>query len=251
MSGKETEFAGKTILITGAASGVGRASALAFAKGGASVVLVDRDKAGLEESRSLLSGEAKIILADLSDPAVCADAVQQSVERFGQLDALCNVAGICRFSHSADVTADVWDQMFAINVRAPFLLIQAALPHLRQTEGAVVNVASAAAFMGQAYLAAYAASKAALVNMTRSLAMEYLRSSVRINAIAPGGLMTPMAFSMMPPEGVDTQLMQRYLPMRGMVDVGDIAELIAMLAGPRGRSFHGACLNADNGMTAG
>jgi NAD(P)-dependent dehydrogenase (short-subunit alcohol dehydrogenase family) len=115
----------------------------------------------------------------------------------------------------------------------------------------VVNVASASAFLGHAYLAHYAASKAALVNLTKSLAMEFMQKPVRINAIAPGGINTAMTTGNALPEGIDFQLLGRYVPLRGSAEPEDLTDLILMLAGPRGKPFHGACLNADRGITAG
>lgn len=249
------EFSSRTIVVTGAASGLGRSVALAFAGAGARLVLADVDTAGLDSTRAAAlenGAEGAIsVPTDVSSVDACATLIDRAVAEFGAIDALCNVAGICRFDLFTDITPEIWDRIFAVNVRGPFLLIQAAMPHLIKSEGAVVNIASASAFLGHAYLAHYAASKAALVSMTKSLAMEYMRSPVRINAIAPGGLVTPMIFSMQPPEGIDPVLIGRYIPLRGSSEPDDLADLVLMLAGPRGKAFHGACLNADRGITTG
>jgi NAD(P)-dependent dehydrogenase (short-subunit alcohol dehydrogenase family) len=248
------EFTGKVVIVTGAASGLGRATALAFARAGAQLALVDIDESGLEAAatsvRELGSGVVAIP-TDVSDAVACAATVAAAVAKFGQLDALCNVAGICKFEHASATTPALWDKTFAINVRGPFFLAQAAIPHLIESSGAIVNVASASAFLGHAYLAHYAASKAALVSMTKSLAMEYVNSPVRINALAPGGINTAMTANTTVPDGVDFQLIMRYSPLRGSSEPEDLTELILMLAGPRGKPFHGNCINADRGITAG
>ena len=254
MSKANGEFAGKAVIVTGAASGLGRAAALAFAAQGAKLALADVNEGGLSDtvaSAKSLAATAIAIPTDVSDAAACASLVARAVNEFGGLDALCNVAGICRFDHATSIAPETWDKIFAVNVRGPFLLIQAALPHLIAREGAVVNIASASAFFGHSYLTHYAASKAALVNLTKSLAMEFIKSPVRINAIAPGGLNTQMAGMGAPPEGIDMGLLGRYVPLRGVSEPEDLTDVILMLAGPRGRAFHGACINADKGITAG
>jgi len=248
------EFDGKVVIVTGAASGLGRATALAFAREGAKLALADIDEAGLAAtvaSAAELGAEAQGIPTNMADAAACATLVGETVARFGGIDVVCNVAGAFRFDHAADIAVDVWDRIFAVNVRGPFFLIQAALPHLIESHGAVVNVASASAFLGHAYLAHYAASKAALVNLTKSLAMEFMQKSVRINAIAPGGIHTAMTAATAIPEGIDFQLLGRYVPLRGSSEPEDLTDLILLLAGPRGMAFHGACINADRGITAG
>lgn len=252
MSGKE--FDGKVVVVTGAASGLGRAIALDFAKAGATLALTDVDQDGLAATASSakeLGVEAAAFPADLCDAAACKDMISQAQAHFGQIDVLCNVAGMHRFDHAADISPDIWDKVFAVNVRAPFFLFQAALPFLLESSGTVVNVASASAFLGHAYLAHYAATKAALVNMTKSLAMEFVNSPIRINAIAPGGINTPMVANTVIPDAIDFQLVGRYTPLRGLSDPEDLTDMILMLAGPRGKPFHGACLNADRGITAG
>ena len=248
------EFSGKVVIVTGAASGLGRATALAFAAAGAKLALADVDATGLAAtvaSAKELGSEAIAVPTDLTDTAACAALAAATVGAFGQIDALCNVAGAFRFDPAPGITPEWWDRIFEVNVRGPFFLIQAAMPHLLESSGAVVNVASASAFLGHAFLTHYAASKAALVNMTKSLAMEYINKPVRINAIAPGGINTAMTAMPSIPEGVDFHLVARYTPMRGSSEPEDLTDLILMLAGPRGKPFHGACINADRGITAG
>jgi NAD(P)-dependent dehydrogenase (short-subunit alcohol dehydrogenase family) len=139
----------------------------------------------------------------------------------------------------------------AVNLKAPFYLMQAAIPHLLETDGAVVNVTSTASFIGEAYAAAYCATKAGLTHMTKALAMEYVHKPIRFNAVAPGGMMTNIGANFKIPEGADIALIQRYSGLRGLVEVEDVADTVAFLASPAARGYHGACLTIDRGITAG
>ena len=251
---KKGEFDGKVVLITGAASGLGRAASVRFAREGARVCLADINSAGLDETARIIAnagGRCTQYAGDLGQPSSCTDAVRTAIGSFGRLDVLCNVAGILRFHALADVTAEDWQMLFAANVTAPFFITQAAMPHLVAASGNVVNVASTAAFIGQSYTAPYAATKAALLSLTKSLAMEFIKSPVRINAIAPGGMMTEMVQGLVFPEGADTDMILRYCGFRPPNTPEDIVEPMIFLASDRARAVHGACYTADNGITAG
>ncbi len=245
---------GKAALVTGAASGLGRASALALGRAGADVCIVDVNANGLEEAAAALRAlgvRAHIHAADLAAPENCAAAIGAAVEAFGRLDALCNVAGILFFAHATQMPAALWEKTLAVNLSAPFYLCQAAIPHLLERNGAIVNVTSSAAFIGEAYLAAYCASKAGLTHMTKALAMEYMHKPIRINSVAPGGMITGMGTSLTMPENIDVSLIKRFSPLRGVVEVGDVAAMIAYLASDAARGYHGACISIDAGITAG
>jgi NAD(P)-dependent dehydrogenase (short-subunit alcohol dehydrogenase family) len=249
-----SDMKGKAALVTGAASGLGRATALALGGAGADVCLVDVNAAGLEDTARQLAAtgaRAHIHAADLSVASACKAAVAAAVDAFGRLDALCNVAGIIVFAHSHEMAEADWAKTLAVNLSAPFHLTQAAIPHLLEAKGAVVNVASSGAFIGEAYLAAYCATKAGLVHLTKALAMEYIHKPIRFNAVAPGGMATGLGAGLKFPEGLDRALIQRYSGLRGMVEVEDVAGLIAFLASDAARGYHGACLSIDNGITAG
>jgi NAD(P)-dependent dehydrogenase (short-subunit alcohol dehydrogenase family) len=144
-----------------------------------------------------------------------------------------------------------YEKTIAVNLSAPFYLIQAAIPHLLEANGAVVNVTSSASLIGEAYAVVYCATKAALNHMTRSLAMEYMHKPIRFNAVAPGGMLTNIGNTIKMPADVDYSLMKRYTGLRGMVEVDDVADMIAMLASDAGRSYHGAVISIDRGITAG
>ncbi len=245
---------GEAALVTGAASGLGRGTALAIAKAGANVCLVDINAAGLDETAQsvrALGREALVHATDLSVEKNCALAVAAAIDAFGRLDALCNVAGMILFANSTEMSAAAWDKTLAVNLSAPFHLSKAAIPHLIERDGAIVNVTSSAAFIGEAYAAAYCATKAGLNGMTKAMAMEYMNKSIRINAVAPGGMMTNIAANLRMPDGVDLALIKRFSGMRGLVEVDDVAAMIVHLASDAGRAFHGACITMDRGITAG
>jgi len=170
------DMTGKVALVTGAASGLGRATALKLAAAGADLCIVDVNAEGLAETEALLAPSGRAVLAhvaNLADADACAPAVAAAAARFGRLDALCNVAGALRMAHSAEMPRADWDLIIAVNLTAPFLLSQAAIPHLLESDaeggGAIVNVTSSAAFIGEAYFACYCASKAGLVNLTKAM----------------------------------------------------------------------------------
>ncbi|AIT80055.1 SDR family NAD(P)-dependent oxidoreductase [Novosphingobium pentaromativorans] len=247
------DFEGLNVLVTGAASGLGRATALEFAGRGASLTLVDVNAEGLDETRKACEAKgAKAITVptDLSDAEACMAPVPAAIDAFGRLDALINVAGMLVFNHFPDTTVAQFDKVFAINVRAPFLLIQSALPHLLESEGAVVNVASASGVMGHAYTTAYGATKGAVIAMTKNLATEYWKSPLRINAVAPGAMMTPMASATKMDETYDMQLIAKGIGAREIARPEDLCEIIAYLASPRNKRVHGQVYSIDQGVTA-
>jgi len=245
---------GEAALVTGAASGLGRGTALALAKAGASLCLVDINTSGLEETAQqvrALGRDALVHATDLSLEKNCAPAVAATVAKFGRLDALCNVAGMIVFANSTEMLTADWEKTLAVNLSAPFHLSKAAIPHLIEQDGAIVNVTSSAAFIGEAYAAAYCATKAGLNGMTKAMAMEYMNKPIRINAVAPGGMMTNIAANLRMPDGVDFGLIKRFSGLRGLVEVYDVAEMIVHLASDAGRAFHGTCVTMDRGITAG
>lgn len=249
------DMKGKAALVTGAASGLGRATAIALARAGADVCLVDVNPQGLEDAAREVQALGVRCVAQPADLAVadnCAAVVDAAVQSLGRLNALCNVAGVIYFNHSTAMPRADWDKTLAVNLSAPFFLSQAAIPHLLEQDGAIVNVSSSATHIGEAYAAAYCASKAGLTHLTRAMAMEYMHKPIRINAVAPGGMMTNIVASMSNlPQDLDFTLMARFKPLRGLVEVEDVAALIAFLASDAARGYHGACIDIDKGITAG
>jgi NAD(P)-dependent dehydrogenase (short-subunit alcohol dehydrogenase family) len=248
-----SDMTGKVALVTGAARGLGQATALRLAELGADVAIVDVDAAALADTAQAIRAMGRKALElpfDLSVRANCAGAVEQTLAEFGRLDALCNVAGVMYPSATPEMSDEAWDLTIKVNLEAPFFLIRASLPHLLKVEGAIVNVTSCAAFQGQAYFAAYCAAKSGLTNMTKALAMEYMKEPIRINAVAPGGMMTKLTEGMAPIMDRDLELIGRIGSPRGLCEIEDVAECVAFLASPAARSYHGACINIDAGVTA-
>lgn len=254
MAPTPSEMRGKAAIVTGAAGGLGRATAIRMAGLGADLCLVDIDAGGLDataDAARALGSTVVVQAADLGEPDRCREVVDAAHRAFGRVDALCNVAAVFIPCHAAEMSAADWDRTLAVNLSAPFHLIQAAIPHLLETHGAVVNVTSCAAFIGQAYTAAYCATKAGLTHMTRALAMEYMNRPIRFNAVAPGGMMTALAAGLRDLQNPDPELLKRYSPLRGVVEIDDVAEMVVFLASDASRGYHGACINIDNGVTAG
>lgn len=249
----DKEFADRSVLVTGAASGLGKQASLEFARRGADLTLVDIDREHLAETADecrALGALARDIACDLSDPEHCKAPVTAAVGAYGRLDALCNVAGMLIYGHAAETTLAQFDKLYAVNVRAPFILFQQALPHLLKTEGAVVNVASSSGVMGHAYVAAYGATKGAVIAMTKNLATEYWKTPIRINAVAPGSMVTPMSRSTKMPVGFDPDLIPKGIGPRELAKPEDLCEIIAYLASPRNKRVHGAVYCIDQGVTA-
>lgn len=246
------DMVGKAALVTGAAGGLGRATALALAKAGADVCLIDVNAEGLAASAAQIATRTHVHVTDLSKPENCKAAVAAAVAAFGRLDALCNVAGVLKLANAHEMSVEDWNLIVGVNLNAPFFLCQAAIPHLLASgDGAIVNVSSLAAHIGEAYAVAYCASKGGVSQMTKALAVEYMHRPLRINAISPGGMNTPMGASFAPPPGADLSLLANLRPPRGMIELEDMAGMIAYLASPASSGFHGADLQMDKGMTAG
>lgn len=252
--GHPSDMTGKAALVTGAGGGLGQAVAVILARAGADICIVDVKEEGLDETAKRIKDcgrRALVHVADLSVADNCPAAVAATVKAFGRLDALCNVAGVLKLANSHEMPVADWNSVMAVNLTAPFLLSKAAIPHLLDSEGAIVNVTSIAAHMGQAYAAAYCASKAGLAQLTKAMAMEYLKTPLRINAISPGGMVTEIGASFVPPAGADPELLGRYRPIRGLVEVADMANMVAYLASPASAGFHGAVIQMDKAITAG
>lgn len=246
-------FSGKVALVTGAGSGIGQATAARLAHEGAVVVGSDVSATGLEETAGLVGQGAEFhpVVSDVRSRDACHQLVASTVADHGRLDVLCNIAGVARGHRVADVDQEVWDLIFQVNVEGVFWMSQAALPHLESSNGSIVNMASNAGLMGQAYTVPYCASKGAVIQITKGMAMETVKTGVRINAIAPGGVDTNLATSFGFPDDPDMDLMELYMGFRGMAQADDIASAVSYLASEEARRIHGAVLSIDAGLTAG
>lgn len=243
---------GKTALVTGAGSGIGRAVALAFAAEGANVVLTDLKQEGLDETLERLrqagSGEGATIIADAGNPDDHQRAVDLAVERFGGLHAACNNAGIGGETNPvADLSAEGFRKVIEINLLGVFYGMHAQIPAmLNSGGGAIANIASILGQAGWENSSPYVASKHGVVGLTRSAALEYAQKGVRVNAVAPGFIQTPIL-------GQDQAALD-YLaslhPMGRMGQPEEIANLVVFLCSPRASLMTGSYYPADGGYLA-
>ena len=246
-------FAGKVAFVTGAASGIGRATALRLAAEGARVFATDVNETALAETVAAIEAAGHEAIAqrlDVADPTACRDLIAAAALRFGQLDVLCNVAGIMGFAHATEVSEAEWNRMLAVNLSGVFFLCQAAIPHLLATRGVIVNMASAAGVKGQAYTLPYSVTKAGVISLTKCLAVEYAKRGLRVVALAPGGVKTPLTANVKFPEGVDPALIQKLMPLMELAAPDEIAAAVAYLASAEARYINGAVLNIDGAQTA-
>jgi meso-butanediol dehydrogenase/(S,S)-butanediol dehydrogenase/diacetyl reductase len=243
-------FIDKVALVTGAGSGMGRAITIRLSEEGASVLAVDIDGDRLDETKSVVSGAVSFRRADVSDPQMCVELVAAAVGEFGCLDVLGNVAGIYIAGHVTDMTLEQYRRIMGVNLDAYFFLAQAAIPYLLETGGNIVNIASNAGLQGVPYSVAYSMTKGGVVQLTRSLAVEFLKKPLRVNAIAPAGTNTSISASTVFPPDVDSDLFARMAGLRGMAEPEEVAALFAFLASDEARSITGAVYTLDNGLTA-
>lgn len=239
-------FEGKRALVTGAAGGIGRATVELLAAEGADVVGVD-----LRVDDGAGEGDREVLACDVGDPASVEVAVAAAVERLGGLDVLVNVAGIDQFRRFADLDVVVWQRHLDVNLTGPMLMSHAALPHLRSGGGAIVTIASIAGLRAQPYQAAYCASKAGVIMLMKSLALELAADGIRVNTVCPGGVETdlPMAAAA---EHTDSDLdwsllMETSGARYGFMPPSDIADAVAYLASDAAASVTGAVLSVDRG----
>ena len=239
---------GRVALVTGAGSGIGKAITDRLLAEGASVAAVDLTECPAEPGSSVLG-----LRADVTDRQAMEDAVSHAREHFGALDVVCNVAGITGpILPTADYPTDSWDKVLAVNLTAAFTVMRATLPALIASgSGSIVNIASAQGLVAVPGMPAYAASKGGLIALTRVVAIEYAPAGVRVNAIAPGIVDTPMthAFAdVVPPEAMAG--MTNQIPMGRLGVAADIAAMAAFLASSESSYLTGAVIPVDGGYTA-
>ncbi len=222
-------------IVTGAGSGIGKSTADRLEKDGFAVAGLDIKGAAYD--------------CDVSDETQVNEAVARVAKDLGRPTVVCNVAGIGRFAHTTEASLDEWNRILAVNLTGTFLMCKAALPFLLDGGGAIVNVASTAGVIGQPYSAAYCASKGGVVMLTKALAVEYLERGVRVNAVAPGGVDTPLVAAFMPPEDASRKLMARIMTPMGYCSPDEVAAVIAFLASEASRYMTGSIVPIDGGLT--
>jgi meso-butanediol dehydrogenase/(S,S)-butanediol dehydrogenase/diacetyl reductase len=249
-------FAGRVVFVTGAGSGVGRATAALFAEEGARVFGVDVNRDGISETVAAIKktgGEADGMHCDVALFDEVARAVGRTADVYGGLNVLVNAAGIGGFKRFEELEPDEWQRTFAVNVTGMFNTTKAALPYLLTPPvGNVVNVGSTSSLRGTAYAAHYAASKAAVLNLTRSLALEFASRDLRVNCVAPGGVRTPLGRFFVRRDDFEQHIVDYSAPpKRGQfAEPIDIARVIAFLASDDARMVNGVALLADGGTLA-
>jgi len=242
-------FDGRVAIVTGAASGLGRATARRLGAEGAWVACLDLNLAGAQETAAELA-VAQAYQVNVAEPDSVRAAVVGAARDLGRPQLAVNCAGIGKFAHSHEMAFDDWQRIIGVNLTGTFLVCQATLPFLLDGGGAIVNVASNAGIMAQPYSAAYCASKAGVIHLSKALADEYLGRGVRVNCVAPGGIDTPLQkefFKM--PEGVSWKEFRKCMSPLGNSTPEEIAACIAFVASDEARYMAGAVVSIDGGLT--
>jgi NAD(P)-dependent dehydrogenase (short-subunit alcohol dehydrogenase family) len=242
-------FADTVALVTGAASGIGRATAIRIAEEGGSVACLDLAVDGAEKTAAEIGGNAKAYACNVADEDSVKTVVAAAAADFGKLDVVCNIAGIGSFAHTTEMKKADWDRIIAVNLTGTFLVCQATIPHLLETGGNIVNTASTAGKIGQPYSAAYCASKGGVRLLTQALAYEYIERGIRVNAVAPGGVQTPLIKDFGFPEGANPKLFDKITSPMGWCQPEEVAGLFAYLGSDEARYINGALFTIDGGMT--
>lgn len=252
------ELAGKVALVTGGASGIGRATAELFAREGATVLIADRDGAAGEMAVAALTaagGRASFIRTDVALAHDCEAAVAATVTRYGRLDILFNNAGITRRANVIDTTEQEWDQVMAVNVKSIFLMCKFAVPVMqRQGGGSIINTASGWGLVGGKDAVSYCASKGAVVIMTKAMAVDHGPQGIRVNCVCPGDTDTPMLRNEAHQLGLEKNALVDAGASRPLMRVGqppEIAQAVLFLASDRSSFVTGDALVVDGGGLAG
>jgi len=248
-----TRFENKVVLITGGSRGIGLTTAQLFKAEGAQVMVAAR---ATERGRTAAEQNGLgFVAVDVQVAAECENSVRETVQQFGRLDVLVNGAGIIYRNRPVEQTSeDEWDATFDTNVKGAFLMSKFALPHLREAKGTIVNLASYVGLVGLKGLAAYNASKAALVNLTRSMALDYAQEGIRVNCVCPGSVDTDMiqeAWRLYGDMAEASRVWAAKHPLGRIAQPEEVGRAILFLASEEASFITGAALPVDGGITAG
>ena len=242
------------VLVTGASSGIGAAIAITFADAGWSVMAAGRDEGRLEEVADV-SDDISTWAGDLAQSEDCDDLVADTVDEFGRIDCLVNAAGVLIPGNSEETSDEDWRDTLNINLDVPFYLSRSALSHLLQDGGSIINIASVWGLEGGERAVAYCASKGGLIQLTRAMAMDHAGDGLRVNAICPGGVDTPMLASRAEDKGQDVDEFLAELADRSpngrIASPEDIASLVLFLASDAASHITGTAIPIDGGLMAG
>lgn len=245
-------FEGRTVVITGGASGMGAASTRAFAEKGARIAVIDRNAEGARAIAEAMGGLA--LAGDVSQSAFCEEAVAAVLRQYGRLDVLVNAAGIIKRTDAIHTSDEAWRQIFGVNVDGIFFMCRAALPHMvERRRGVIVNFGSIWGDIGSAGVAAYCATKGAVHNLTRAMALDHARDGIRILAVCPGEVDTPMLSSERadpPTRAFLDDLADRTIPLGRLAQPEEIARVVVFMASDDASYMTGSLVTVDGGFTA-
>jgi meso-butanediol dehydrogenase/(S,S)-butanediol dehydrogenase/diacetyl reductase len=243
----------KVALVTGASSGIGTAIVLSLAEAGYLIMAAGRDVTRTQEISKQVAN-ARTWIGDITSKTSCVDLVSSCIDRFGRLDLLVNNAGIYHPANAECTTDEIWSRTMAINLNAPFYLSREAMPHLRETKGIILNIASDWGLVGGKEGVAYCASKGGVVLMTKAMALDHAHEGVRINAICPGDVETPMLYAEGAARGIGAEEAVREAakasPTGKVTTPDQVAALVVFLASDAAAQITGAAISIDGGNTA-
>ncbi|MBT5435753.1 MAG: SDR family NAD(P)-dependent oxidoreductase [Alphaproteobacteria bacterium] len=247
-------FEGKVAIITGATGGLGAQLVASFAAEGALIVAAGIDGFRGAALAQELGDKGCFVDVDVTDPQACSAVVEAAITRFGRLDILINNAGIIHVGNSENTTPDDWRRVLSVNLDGPFYMCRAAMAHLREFKGAIVNVGSDFSLVGGNDLVAYCASKGGLLQMTKAMALDHAAEGVRVNIVCPTVMDTPMVDELARQLGNDPDEQRRVydaiLPTGRMIAVDEVADAVIFLASAKARHITGTSLVVDGGVTA-